>query len=168
LKKLILLLFHLLPILSFGQKLIIDKNNKHFEQNNFYDFYECKESEYQFEEGLASIDFINTDTIYIKNETNTGYSGKHISFKIDKKLNVFNLEYYTWDDLENGSSTDFSIQEFKIILNKNPFESGIKYLKGFYSLKIKSDFDPGEIISDENIEPKTEIFIYRGSFECNK
>jgi len=152
----------------FGQELIIDKNKSHFERDYSKDLFECKKLEYYFEEGVAVVKYIHNDTIYIKNESNTGTSGIHISFKIDKKLNICDLKYYIWDDVEDGSTIDFSIQEYKITLNKNPFEDGIKKLKGFYNLKIKSDFDPGEMLSTENVKPKTEIFEYKAQFECIK
>jgi hypothetical protein len=164
-------LYFLMLLISsniIGQELIIDKNKRHFESDNSSDFFECKKLEYQFEEGVAVVKYIDNDTIYIKNESNTGSSGTHISFKIDKKLNVYDLKYYIWDDVEDGSTIDFSVQEFKIILNKNPFEDGIKRLKGFYNLKIKSDFDPGEMLSGEHVKPKTEIFQYKAGFECIK
>jgi hypothetical protein len=166
LKKLIILLLYLLPFLSVGQKAIVDENMEQNERNNSYDFYECKESEYLFEEGLAVIEFVDENTIYIKNETNTGYYGTHISFKIDKKMNVCDLKYYTWDDVEDGSITDFKTQDFDIRLNKNPFKTGIHDLQGIYHLKIISDFNPGEMLSKENIKPKTTHFTYRAVFEC--
>ena len=167
-KTYLYLLILLISSNIFGQELIIDKNESHFEHDISNDFFECKKLEYQFEEGVAVVKYIYNDTIYIKNESNTGTSGIHISYKIDKKLNVCDLKYYIWDDVEDGSTIDFSVQAFKITLNKNPFEDGIKRLKGFYNLKIKSDFDPGEMLSKENVKPKTEIFTYKAAFECIK
>ena len=149
-----------------GQKLNIDKDLKELDHRRYKDFYRCKEKEYQFEEGKSTVKIVSNDTIYIENESNTGYSGIHISFKIDRKLNISNVEYYTWDDIENGSSIDYEIQEFYLTLNKNPFEKGVRNLMGIYKLKVKSDFDPGKILSKEGVKPKIEIFNYTGAFEC--
>lgn len=149
-----------------GQKLNIDKDLKELDHNRYTDFYICKEKEYLFEEGISTVKFVNNDTIYIENESNTGYSGIHISFKIDRKLNISNVEYYTWDDIENGSSTDYEIQEVYLTLNKNPFEKGVRNLMGIYKLKVKSDFDPGKILSKEGVKPKIKIFNYTAAFEC--
>jgi len=150
----------------FGQELIIDKNNINFNHKLHTNFYQCKESSNLFEEGLERISFIDNQTFYIENESNTGYTGIHISFKIDQQLKICEVDYYTWDDLEDGSSIEFYIENFKLTLNKNPFKDGIKNLRGYYSLKIKSDYVPGEMLSRENVEPKTEIFEYKGGFEC--
>lgn len=166
LKKLIILLLYLIPFLSIGQKAIVDENMEQNERINSYDFYECKESEYLFEEGLAVIEFVDENTINIKNETNTGSYGTHISFNIDREMNICDLKYYTWDDVEDGSTTDFNIEDFEMRLNKNPFKNGLNDLQGIYHLKIISDFNPGKMLSQENIRPKTKHFSYRAAFEC--
>lgn len=151
----------------FGQELIIDKNNIKFDHNLHTNFYQCKESSNIFEEGLSRIRFIDNQTFYIENESNTGYTGIHISFKIDQQLKICEVDYYTWDDLEDGSSTEFYIQQFKLTLNKNPFTDSINNLKGFYDLKIKSVYNPGEILSKENVKEKTKNFNYKASFDCS-
>ncbi len=161
-----ILYLYLLPILSLGQKVHIEKNEAQFEPQKSHEFYECKESEYFFDEGLAVIKFTDKETLYIENETNTGSSGTHISFKIDKELNVCDLEYYTWDDLEDGSQTEFIVQDYEIKINKNPFKSGINNIKGIYNFKIKSHFIPGEMLLRENLKPKTDIFTYKAIFKC--
>jgi len=164
-KKIIFLLI-LTASNTFAQELMIDKNSIKFNHKLHANFYQCKESNDLFEEGLARINSIDNQTFYIENESNTGYNGIHISFKINKQLEICEINYYTWDDVEDGSSIKFHIENFKLTLNKNPFKDGIKNLRGFYSLKIKSDYKPGEMLSRENVEPRTEIFEYKGGFEC--
>lgn len=166
LKKLVIMLLQLLPFLSMGQKAIIDENKEQYNRQYTTDFYECKVPEFLFEEGLAVIEFINKETLYVKNETNTGSSGIHISFKIDKEMNVCDLKYYTWDDVEDGSTTDFSVKGYEIRLNKNPFKSGISNLKGAYFLDVKSEYYQSEIVSKEKVKPKIETFTYKALFEC--
>ena len=164
-KKIILLLI-LSVSNTFAQKLMIEKNSAKYNPKLHANFYQCKESNNLFQEGLAKINFIDNQTFYIENQSNTGYTGIHISFKINKQLEIFEIDYYTWDDIEDGSSVEFYIEDFELTLNKNPFKEDIKNLRGFYILKIKSNYDPGEMLSRENVEPRTETFEYRGGFEC--
>ncbi len=148
-----------------GQTVTIDPDGD-FTTDNPSNFFECKMADNLFEEGVAEIQVLDTEIIYIKNESNTGTYGTHISFKIDKTKTVCGVDYYTWDDLEDGSTTEFRIEEFKITLNKDPFEDGIENLQGTYTLKIRSEYDPGEILSRENNKPKTDIFTFKGVFLC--
>lgn len=166
-KKIVFLLL-LIASSTFGQELIIDKRNINFNHKLSSNFFQCKESNSLFEEGLAKINFIDNQTFYIENESSNGYTGIHISFKIDYQLKVCEIDFYTWDDLEDGSSTEFYIQQFKLTLNKNPFTDGINNLKGLYNLNIKSVYKPGKMLSRENVKEKTEIFNYNAFFDCSE
>lgn len=154
-------------VISYGQSIEIDRNFNTDSLDRNANLYECKEPEFQFEEGLAKINFsADHNTLYIKNISNTGYTGIEILFEINKKLEITEIEYYTWDDIEDGSSTDYSIQDYFLKLNKNPFAEGIENLEGVYNIEIKSTFKPGKSPSDRALKSRTKTFNYKGYFDC--
>ena len=150
--------------IMFGQKAIID--SKFFEtiESNTSNLFKPKRTNYLFENLVLEIKLLDNHILII-NESNDGSEGLEIDFLIDNNFKIIESRYYEWIDIEDGSETIYSIEKVNLKLNRDPFIYGQFDLNGFFELKIKRTYNPGEFGTEKGIKPKTDFFNYTGGFE---
>lgn len=148
-------------------KAIITKNLPIYEyQDNFLPndmvIYDMIMKHWLDEKSLDVIRNTN-NTITIKNLYNDGFTGYEVIIELSSDLKINNISYNEWDDVENGSSTEYSVEKIILQLNKNPFYDSL--ITGYYSLQIKNEFIAGDILRNEGTNDTTFYSIFYGKFK---
>ena len=134
--KIQFIILTLITNFAFGQKKVaIDQNVIKYEIIDGYNrFDDIDNSENDF--GGLSLNFQNS-VLEIKNSQSSKFTGYDISFLINNKLELKNVDYDYWTDgvdLENKRI--YKVKSSELILNKNPFNKTTG-LRGSYVLEIE-------------------------------
>jgi hypothetical protein len=96
-------------------------------------------------EAVLKAKFIKPNLLEMKFSSNFGYGGENIVILINDKLKITNVSYDYFGDTEGGYEEKYLINNFDLILNKNPFKDKLNNLQGELHLEgvtevIPSDF----------------------------
>lgn len=162
--RLIFTLILLVSFNSFSQKkvnkAIITKNINNYEIDDSYFPHDCSQESYMLKK---AVDIKTTNnTLRILNERNDGYTGHELSITLNSNLDILEVKYYEWDDIEDDSETIYKVDSIKLQLNKNPFKE--KEFIGYYTIYIK------EINKIKDHKDKVIETIFKGKFntKCHK
>ena len=129
--------------------------------SEFENLFVCKDIIEDFDNGYSKIE-LNNENLKILNSKNNGYESTIIEIEIDKNLKIENIKYSYYNDVEDGSKTEYEVIDAKININKNPFEQNSKQISSFYLLKIRETNIPSEFWK---FRKETEYY-FKGKIEC--
>lgn len=167
--KYILLIFvFLYNIKGIGQEIlgkakIVKLNN--YEDIDEYIPHDCSTKSDMLDEPVK---FKKNEKYFaIKNISNNGYSGHSITIILDCLLNITKVEYNEFDDLIDGSTTTFKIDDIELKLNYNPFDNDT--IIGYYSIDLTKFYTPGAILNETNYKREVSQRKFMGKFmTCDK
>lgn len=117
----------------------VDKNVVKYEiEDEFNRFDDIDNSENDFKR--LHLIFTNSE-LEIKNSQSSGFTGDNISFVINNKLELKNVNYDYWtDNLDLENNQIYKVKSSKLVLNQNPFKK-IDGFRGKYILEIEHYWD---------------------------
>lgn len=124
--------------------------------------FRCSADENTLPSSVLKMKFINPNLIEIVCSQNSGYGGEDIVFHLSRDLSISNVKFDYASDNEGGKTENYSIEKFKLTLNKNPFKEDANDLQGEFSITGKIKVDP-----DSWFKPSfEEDLIYSSLIQC--
>jgi len=106
------------------------------------------------------IERLKNDEIKIINTFNDGLTGNRIEIIINSELDILDVNYEYWDDVIDGSTSEYTVEKIILTLDKN-FIKENNY-KGYYTIQIKNNYSAGEILSSEGVNDTIMRFLHHG------
>lgn len=162
-KYLFILLIFSFCIQGFCQTISINKNLKNID--DFKTVFSCQDSTEELMFSKMKIDYLESSRILLTFEKSEGYGGETIKILVDDKLKLLSSKFSTWsDNLDFDLIETETVENSKIVFNKNPFENGFDDFRGYFELSIKTE-------RRYRNEPKEKAFVegetYLASFKCD-
>jgi hypothetical protein len=103
------------------------------------------------------------DLLIIANTYNEGLSSIDIAITLNPQLKIMDVHFDRWNDVINGSKTDYIIKKITLEIDKNPFQDSI--ITGRYSLEIKSTVRTNKELRKQGIKDTTFYSTFNGKFK---
>lgn len=131
--------------------------------------FDCSEKELNIPYSILKIARIDENCMKLELFRADGYTGENVLIIFDQNLKVWDIEYNEWSDAIDLSLSQFyKVEDFKVIMNTNPFNNSKLELKGSLKLNInKMDFE----IDEKGIEHFIQNEFYRtysADYKCKK
>ena len=150
---------------AFGQlgQAIITYQPIYEEDNNFFPHDYFIEVDMDGLLDTAASMKIKDNKLFITNIFNDGFTGHEVQFTISADLKIINAEYNEWDDVFDGSESNFSVDKVILSFSDNPFEE--KLITAHYTLQIQEDYHAGNLLNKKGVKDTTAYRMFHGKFK---
>ena len=164
-RKITLLGFSLILNSTFGQYARVALPFPWFTDTKDHSMaFACSKEDRTPEVYFCEIEQLDPNHIQIINHTpSPSFGGEQIKIILNRDLRIDAISYSSWTDLEDDSHTTYDVESPSIILNSNPFITGVKRFEGNYTFIIKESY----FLTRQVVTPKVSYRLFNGKFICS-